>query len=118
MQGSDNWCGAFWLLDDQFVSDGADRGIHMLYTLLDGGQNLYGAMDSTSAAWRQAFTNYAAAAAGHFAETGTIFELRNEPENAGISDPSNYMALANQVIPAMRAADPNCTILAPAGAQQ
>ena len=115
-QGSYNWAGASSAPYNQFVSDGAARGIHMLYTLLDGGQNLYGGMDPTSAAWRQAFTNYAAAAAGHFAGTGTIFELWNEPENAGISDPSNYMALANQVIPAMRAADPNCTILAPAGA--
>ena len=109
-QGSYNWAGASWAPYDQFVSDGAARGIHMLYTLLDGGQNLYGGVDPTSAAWRQAFTNYAAAAAGHFAETGTIFEIWNEPENAGISDPSNYMALANQVIPAMRTADPNCTI--------
>ena len=82
----------------------------MLYNVGPGEQTLYGSTDVTSAAWRQAFTNYAAASAAHFAGTGVIWELWNEPDNWGISA-SDYMTLANQVIPAMRTADPNCTII-------
>ena len=86
--GQYNWNSAFWDPYDTLVSDGAARGIHMLYTLNGnptGAQSPYGDTDVTSATWRQAFTNYAAAAAAHFAGTGAIFELWNEPDNWGIA---------------------------------
>ena len=106
--GQYNWNSAYWDPYDTMVNDGASRGIHMLYILEGiptGAQSPYGPTDLTSATWRTAFTNYAAAAAAHFAGTGTIFELWNEPENCGFTV-NDYMTLANQVIPAMRRRTP------------
>lgn len=107
-----------WTLPDQLVNDAAPRGVRILF-ILDYGNSLYGT-NPASATWRQGFANYAAAAAAHYAGRDVIFELWNEPENfplvqPGMSNPYTYMQLANQVVPAMRAADPDCKILAPGG---
>ena len=78
-------------------------GIRILWTLDYG--NPVSMAPIPILAWRQAFTNYAAAAASHFAGNGNIYELYNEPNGSfwptGSSNVSQYMALANQAIPAM-----------------
>ena len=93
----------------------AARGIRVLF-ILDYGNSLYGT-DPTQAAWLQGFTNYAAAAATHYKGDNIIWEIYNEPNTAFWptgSHAGQYMALVNQVVPALRAADPSCTIVAPA----
>ena len=105
-----------WVLPDGLITACADRGMRLLY-ILDYGNSLYGT-NPDSSSWRQGFANFAAAAAARYAGDGVVWELWNEP-NAGLGLPGmsnayTYMALANKAIPAMRAADPNCTIVAPA----
>ena len=92
----------------------AARGIHVMF-ILDYGNSLYG-NDPTSATWLNGFTNYAAAAAAHYEGDGNIWEVWNEPDVTWPtgSNPTQYMNLVDQVVPAMRAADPNSTIVAPA----
>ena len=100
---------------DSLVTACAARGIRVMY-ILDYGNSLYGS-DYTATAWQQGFTNFAKAAAAHYAGDGVIWELWNEPDGGGNMSANTYMALANQAIPAMRAADTiegDCTILGPA----
>ena len=109
--GQYNWAG---FGRGSLVNACTARGIRVLY-ILDYGNNLYGS-DPTSAAWRPAFANFAAAAAGHYRGGSSIWEVWNEPDGStGLnSDANTYMAIAEKTIPAMRAADPNCTIVGPA----
>ena len=101
---------------DTFSNAMALCGIRILWTLDYGNPSLYGS--NPNATWRQAFANYAAAAVTHFGGHNNIYELYNEPNSGfwptGASNVNQYMALANQAIPAMRAADSNCTIIGPA----
>jgi hypothetical protein len=104
---------------DGFAKACAAHNIRIHWNLDYGNPNLYG-KDLDSPAWRQAFTNYAVAAVTHYAGRGNIYELWNEsncsfwPEGSDIGKVDHYMALANQVLPAIRQADPTCTIIAPA----
>ena len=100
---------------DGILGELTSRGIHRSATLCYG-NTLYGT-DPTTQAWRNGFTNFAAAVAAHYAGQENIFEIWNEP-NAGyttpnLSDASTYMTLIKSVVPAMRAADPTCKILGP-----
>ena len=97
--------------EDSLVSACAARGIRVIYNL-DYSNSLYGS-DYTSAAWQQGFTNFAWAAATHYKGDNIMWEVLNEPDG-GVMSASTYMTLAKQAIPAMRQADPNCTILGPA----
>ncbi len=67
---------------------------------------------------RQAFGLFAAAAAAKFRGRGIIWEIWNEPDFPRFwqpkPNPDDYMALAKVTISAMRQADPNATIVAPA----
>ena len=88
---------------DSLVTACAARGIRVMY-ILDYGNSLYGS-DYTAASWQQGFSNFAKAAAGRYAGDGVVWELWNEPDGGGDMDANTYMTLANQAIPAMRAAD-------------
>ena len=90
----------------------AARGIRINF-ILDYDNPLVYPTDHNSDTWRQAFTNYATAAASHFKGEGVLWELWNEPDG-NFGPAVQYMALAQQVIPAMRQADSGCTIVAPA----
>ncbi|HEX2951006.1 MAG TPA: cellulase family glycosylhydrolase, partial [Armatimonadota bacterium] len=94
----------------------AKRGIRALF-ILDYGNSLYEPgdqmhLDST----RQAFAQFAAAAATHFRNRGVIWELWNEPDGSWrpAPDVDEYMALAKVVFPAIRKADPSSCCIAPA----
>ncbi|MGH2480566.1 MAG: cellulase family glycosylhydrolase, partial [Ktedonobacteraceae bacterium] len=67
---------------------------------------------------RRAFARFAAAAAGHFKGRGIYWEVWNEPDYMPFWFPTpladDYMALAKLAIPAMRQADHQATIIAPA----
>jgi hypothetical protein len=92
------------------------RGMRILWNLNYSNSALY-TTNPGSNTWRQAFTNYAAAVASHFKGGSSIYELWNEPNSGfwpGGENVNQYMALANTALPAMRLADPNCTIVAPA----
>ena len=89
---------------DTYSNAMAAHGIRILWTLDYGNPSLYGSNPNST--WRQAFTNYAAAAVTHFSGHNNIYELYNEPNSGfwptGSSNVNQYMALANQAIPAMR----------------
>ena len=75
-----------------------------------------------TAAGRQGFANFAAAVADHYKNYNIIWEIWNEPNSKIFWDPNgtansnqfadDYVALVNVTAPAMKAADPNCTIVA------
>ena len=83
----------------------AARGLRMVYTL-DYNNPIYGS-DPSSLAWRQAYANYAAAAVNHFKGDGNIYQVWQEPDGSwswpnGVPSASQYMAMANLAVPAMR----------------
>lgn len=67
---------------------------------------------------RQAFGRFAAASAAKFKGRGIVWEIWNEPDFDRFwqpkPNPDDYMALTKVAISAMRQADPNATIVAPA----
>jgi hypothetical protein len=67
---------------------------------------------------RQAFGRFAAASAAKFKGLGVVWEIWNEPDLDRFwqpqPNPDDYMALAKVAVSAMRQADPNATIVAPA----
>lgn len=77
-----------------------------------------------TAAGRQAFANYAAAAASNFKGDGVVWEIWNEPDGSfwnctgqtggGIAHPQTYAALAEAAANAIHTADPTATVIAPA----
>ena len=97
---------------DGFENACMSRGLRILW-ILDSNNPLYGTNPGLSS-WRQGFTNFASAVAAHYKGDGNIYELWNEPNSGfwpGGSNVNQYMALANQALPAMRLADPNATII-------
>jgi polysaccharide biosynthesis protein PslG len=67
---------------------------------------------------RQAFSRFAAAAAARFKGEGIVWEIWNEPDYPRFwqpkPNPDDYMSLTKGTVNAMRQADPNATIVAPA----
>lgn len=104
---------------DAFLAALEQRGIHPLF-IMDYSNPLYVPAGSftgfgssiTTETERRAFARWAAAAVQHYKGHTIIWELWNEPNSAYSSN--NYMALANEALPAMRQADPNVRIIAPA----
>ncbi len=93
------------------------RGIRVLF-ILDYGNPLYDeARAPYTDAGRAAFARFAAAAATRFRGRGIIWEIWNEP-NIGFWLPKpnwdDYAALALTTTQAIRKADPDATIIAPA----
>jgi polysaccharide biosynthesis protein PslG len=97
----------------------ANRGIRIMWQLI-GGNDLYPDGPSSST-WRQAFANFAGAAAAHFQGTGGLFEIWNEPDGAWDSWPNfasagEYVDTVARCATAIRAADSHCAILGPSSA--
>lgn len=67
---------------------------------------------------RQAYARFAGAAAAHFKGRNIVWEIWNEPDNvrfwAPAPSPSGYMALLREAVPALRRADPQALLVAPA----
>jgi hypothetical protein len=100
--------------------EAAERAGLRLLLILDYGNALYGPPGAVvDATGRAAFAAFAAAAAARYAGRGIIWEVWNEPNVAqfwngpgGIRpDPLAYAALVAAAAPAIRAADPDATIL-------
>jgi hypothetical protein len=100
---------------DALVASLASRGMHALL-ILDYGNPLYtsGSGPPTTTAAITAYTNFAKAAAAHFAGTGTRFEIWNEPDVEAFWAPApnstQYAALSNAAIAAMHKGDPNALV--------
>ena len=104
---------------DQMVEALEAHGLWMIWGLWYNNP-LYPPATSTEEG-RIAYANYAAAMAEHFAGRNVIFEIWNEPNvgfwREGIGEMNSvefaqeYMALVDETVPAMRAADPTCYIL-------
>jgi hypothetical protein len=101
--------------------DAAERAGLRLLLILDYGNALYGPPGAVvDRAGRAAYAAFAAAAAARYAGHGVIWEIWNEPNvpqfwtgPGGIRpDPLAYAALVAAAAPAIRAADPDATILA------
>ncbi|OHB77280.1 MAG: hypothetical protein A2W31_13170 [Planctomycetes bacterium RBG_16_64_10] len=103
---------------DQLVAGLAERGIRALF-ILDYSNSLYEPDQSVrSAEGRAAFARFAAAAAARYRGRGVCWEIWNEPNLDQFWHPQpaerDYLALVSEVVPAIRAADPQAKILAPA----
>ena len=101
-----------WSFMDSLIQGYSSHGIRTIAVLAYGNSNY--SSDYTSSDFINGFTNYASTAALRYKGKGVIWELWNEPENTGLSDPDAYMGLANAVIPSIRAIDPSSAIIAPA----
>lgn len=103
---------------DVLVRDMTKRGIRILF-ILDYGNPLYdNAMAPYTDEGRAAFARFASAAAKHYAGKGILWEIWNEPNILPFWRPKpnveDYAKLALVVIDAIRKADPNAFIVAPA----
>lgn len=104
-----------WSAYDSLVQALEARGMKALF-ILDYGHPVHtGGMPPTNAAQVLAFSNYAQAAAQHFAGHGALFEVWNEPNISGFWKPepntNHYAALTRAVIPAVQRADPAAGVL-------
>ena len=100
---------------DQLATACTARNIRIFGVLGYGNSNY--SSDFTSDSFRNGFTAFATAAASHFSGRNFTWEAWNEPNNPIFwpsTDPNQYMALANQVLPAIHAADSTATVIAPA----
>jgi beta-xylosidase len=94
------------------------RGIRPLY-ILDYSNRLYETDRSVrTEEGRAAYASFAEAAARHFAGKGFLFEIWNEPNISIFWKPEpnadDYMAMLKAAAPRIKAADPTCTLVAPA----
>lgn len=103
---------------DQLAESLAKRKIRPLFILDYGNRNYDEGQAPYTEEGRKAFAKFAAAAAKRFAGKGILWEIWNEPNldqfwkpKANVDD---YNALALAVCKAMREADPECKIVAPA----
>ena len=116
VKGQYNWTAA-----DQLVNDLTSRGIRP-YFILDYNNTNYLAQSELVGICTpqqvQGFTNFAAAAAARYKGKGIIWEIWNEPNLDTFWNPSNnvdqYMTLLKSAVPAIKAADPNAIVIAPA----
>jgi hypothetical protein len=108
--------------DYQRIADDCKaRGLKLVGCIAFGNDKLYGPV--REAAGREAYAKYAAALAEHFKDYDIMWEIWNEPNTMtfwgkhggkGNSEPyaEEYYNLVKATVPAMRAANPNCIILA------
>ncbi|WP_165219195.1 cellulase family glycosylhydrolase [Aquisphaera insulae] len=102
---------------DELLGHLSKVGARPIY-ILDYANPLYNnGLAPTTDADRAAFARFAAAAASHFRGKRVLFEIWNEPNLDGFWKPKanqhDYAKLAVVTAKAMRAADPEATILAP-----
>lgn len=103
---------------DQLVASMAKRDIRCLF-IFDYSNRLYDdGLSPHTDAGRKAFAKWAAAAAKHFAGKNVIWEIWNEPNISQFWKPKpsaeDWAALALEVIPAVKQADPRAFIIGPA----
>lgn len=103
---------------DELLDALEKKNIRPLFILCYGNANYDEGKAPYTDAGRSAFVNYARAAAERFKGRGILWEIWNEPNlgkfwqpNANVKD---YVKLAKLVYPALKKADPSCTVLAPA----
>lgn len=103
---------------DELVDSLAKRGIRPLFILCYGNPLYDGGAAPHADEGRKAFASYARAAAQHFRGKGVLWELWNEPNLSKFWQPESnvgdYVKLAKAVYPAIKQADQNATVLAPA----
>jgi hypothetical protein len=104
---------------DDLVEAAEANGLTVLL-ILDYGNSLYGPAQAVlSDAGRSAFAAFATAAAQRYGGRGHRWEIWNEPNlpqfwsgDGEGPDPAQYARLVDAAVPALRAADPQATILA------
>ena len=91
-------------------------GVRPLWVLSYGNTNYDGGLPPHTEEGLKAFANFAGAAAAHFRGRGVLWEIWNEPNQPIFwppkPDADQYAALVKATVPAIRAADPQATILA------
>jgi len=110
-----------WTTYDQLVNNLTSRGIRP-YFILDYNNTNYGASSELQGISTQeqinGYANFANAAAARYKDKGIIWEIWNEPNRdqfwTPVSNASQYMALVKAAAPAIKAADPNAIVVAPA----
>ena len=124
-EGIEKTAGVYDFTDmDAFVKNCTDRGLSIIGCIAFGNK-LYGPVALQPG--RDAYAKYAAALAAHYKGQPIIWEIWNEPDTKtfwshggmpdkngkGNSEPfaEQYTALVAATAPAMKAADPNCTVL-------
>ncbi len=105
---------------DQLIADLEKRNIRLLF-IIDYGNALYDdGLAPHGEACRAAYARFCAALAKRYAGKQIIWELWNEPNLDKFWRPKpnvdDYMAWCKAVVPAIRRADPNACIIAPATA--
>jgi hypothetical protein len=95
------------------------RGIRALFILAYRNELYPKPEDSDEG--RAAYAKWAAASAAHYKGRNVLWELWNEPNNEGFwqgpggknsaAFAEQYLTLVKKTVPAMRAADPNCSII-------
>jgi len=105
---------------DAVVAALQKRGLHPM-VILGLGNPLYSPdLTIQPAPVRQAFERYAKTVVQHYRGQGLIYELVNEPNHPFFwkptPDPTAYMALANRLLPQLKAIDPHALIAAPSTA--
>jgi polysaccharide biosynthesis protein PslG len=110
-----------WSRWDPFVAGLMARGLRPLFILGFNNPDVYGGrwMEGvTSYIEMQAFTTFAAAAATRYRDAQPIWEIWNEPNRSNFwvprENPVEYMALALATAEAIRRAQPDAAIIAPA----
>ncbi len=103
---------------DQLLPELTKRDLRAIL-ILDYGNPLYNTTYSISTdSARQAFKNFAAAAAARYQSHRVIWEIWNEPDCVYFWNPQpsidDYMNLVKTVIPAIKEADPKAVVIAPA----
>lgn len=108
-----------WSAYDELTANLEKRGIRPYY-ILDYSNPLYETtpMSPQHPESVRAFARWAAAAARHFQDRGIVWEIWNEPNGGGFWKPgpdvAQYIILALATCKAIREADPQATIVAPA----
>jgi len=103
---------------DQLIADLEQRGIRLLF-IIDYGNSLYDkGLAPHTPEGRAASARFCAGLAERYAEKEIIWELWNEPNLDKFWQPAasvdDYMAWCKAVVPAIRQADPQACIVAPA----
>lgn len=106
---------------DSLTEGCAKRGIRILY-ILDYSNNIYESGRSVrTEAGREAFADFAEAAAKRYAGKGVLWEIWNEPNIKHFWDPqpsvADYCKLVEKTAPRIRKADPNGLVVAGATSQ-
>jgi hypothetical protein len=106
-----------WSAYDELTTNLSRRGIRAYY-ILDYSNPLYENESPTHPAGIAAFARWAAAAARHFQSQRVVWEIWNEPNGSTFwkpkPDAAQYTALALAACKAIRKADSQATIVAPA----